>query len=1082
MPIRRVSLALGNDAKRPPFARWVGRGGLPTLPFVVCQRGPILLVSICDEIPSVAMTFTALGLQFCYVAVGGPEHLQATTRFLFSHCLVVPELNSFHFSHLPHVWKNAPFWSIVIVGREMPSIASRAIPVSMEVCRLAQEATELRKGLTSPCNVLAMVETCTPEVKAPKMVGPICTEAAHFGHISRPSFWWWFSTPECCAFPPNIAVPNVLCTMSEAGVVMEFRGKPCPKRIWFQDGFVKHSTQPFPCWPSLEHSTSQVLASMPLLEKRGTQRPPNPQDVAQMFCIPKAIAQLDMLRHVDFAKVAHGPCLALVVVSLLKLCQNALPSHIPSPWYEPRENAVRKMVAGTAFQPGVCENFPGIMTHRQVSHQALHRCALEGITFKRSESDLAAALAQVPLAALQVFWVQSQLDGRLAAVQGPEWAQQKAPGASSIAVGCQRGSGLSRFAVSPLHPPGLTKDEHIVASAQVPFPFSSDCVLDADLVFACRFMAIFGPLTRQWRLQQLRAMQKLAKVLRPWETECVDHMPPSVRAVAHTKKPMFMLICSLLLRWPDETNALRYVTGFQIVGDVEHSGLFRPLDVNCDLPTGKECLLGQSAEQNLAAMKRRVQSGLHDADLLSMTQQEISEGFAEGMFTEQQLNQKFGVGMWRPMERFIHVQSCGKLRCIDSGKKPGHNSASRESETIYTTTVDVVPAVVRHTCQLVQQFWATRGSHLPDWCDFVLGTEDMKNAYRQCPVHPHHRCCSCVAFWHPELQDVRFIVLNGLPFGLSSSVLNFNRTPALLTAMARGFCGCAVAHFFDDSGIIDLASGNGFAQAITREVHAKAGAQLDPGKSQAPAGCRTFLGLSINVAVAASEGVVEIDLKPGFREAVQADIESVFESSTLTSGQAAKLRGKFGWSASGTYGKCARGGQAPLVKRQYSDTSEILTNELRDSLQFHSLLALFVGPRQVQVLQAPLPPLRIYSDASYDLHADVVAGIGFVLFDAAASCPPIGMAGTLEPHVLGLFEQRHQQITPCEALLSVIVPHNLGSRMAGRDILWYIDNQAACQILTIGSSSQSDLCFISSLAHLLFARLNCRIFWGIHRI
>lgn len=57
------------------------------------------------------------------------------------------------------------------------------------------------------------------------------------------------------------------------------------------------------------------------------------------------------------------------------------------------------------------------------------------------------------------------------------------------------------------------------------------------------------------------------------------------------------------------------------------------------------------------------------------------------------------------------------------------------------------------------------------------------------------------------------------------------------------------------------------------------------------------------------------------------------------------------------------------------------------------------------------------------------------------------------------------------------MPHNLGSRMAGRDILWYIDNQAACQILTIGSSSQSDLCFISSLAHLLFARLNCRIFW-----
>jgi hypothetical protein len=39
---------------------------------------------------------------------------------------------------------------------------------------------------------------------------------------------------------------------------------------------------------------------------------------------------------------------------------------------------------------------------------------------------------------------------------------------------------------------------------------------------------------------------------------------------------MFMLACSLLLRWPDETNAIRFITGFQVVGDIEHTGLFRP--------------------------------------------------------------------------------------------------------------------------------------------------------------------------------------------------------------------------------------------------------------------------------------------------------------------------------------------------------------------------------------------------------------------------------------------------------------------------------------------------------------------------
>ena len=75
-----------------------------------------------------------------------------------------------------------------------------------------------------------------------------------------------------------------------------------------------------------------------------------------------------------------------------------------------------------------------------------------------------------------------------------------------------------------------------------------------------------------------------------------------------------------------------------------------------------------------------------------------------------------------------------------------------------------------------------------------------------------------------------------------------------------------------------------------------AGAELNPDKSQVPAGCRAFLGLSANLAMAACSGVVEFDL-----------------NGVLTSGQAAKLRGKFGWAASGTYGRCGRGGQAPIL-------------------------------------------------------------------------------------------------------------------------------------------------------------------------
>ena len=38
-------------------------------------------------------------------------------------------------------------------------------------------------------------------------------------------------------------------------------------------------------------------------------------------------------------------------------------------------------------------------------------------------------------------------------------------------------------------------------------------------------------------------------------------------------------------------------------------------------------------------------------------------------------------------------------------------------------------------------------------------------------------------------------------------------------------------------------------------------------------------------------------------------------------------------------------------------------------------------------------------------------------------------------------------------------------------------NQAACHLLTKGSSSQDDLCFIAFLVHLLFAKFRCRVYF-----
>ena len=82
-----------------------------------------------------------------------------------------------------------------------------------------------------------------------------------------------------------------------------------------------------------------------------------------------------------------------------------------------------------------------------LAQRMLHRCTVERVHLPTSHADLRAALAQVPLADLQVFWIHTQLHNMPAEVQGPDWSQQKEVSRSAIAAGVQRGSGLSKYAL-----------------------------------------------------------------------------------------------------------------------------------------------------------------------------------------------------------------------------------------------------------------------------------------------------------------------------------------------------------------------------------------------------------------------------------------------------------------------------------------------------------------------------------------------------------------------------------------------------------------------------------------------------------
>jgi hypothetical protein len=317
------------------------------------------------------------------------------------------------------------------------------------------------------------------------------------------------------------------------------------------------------------------------------------------------------------------------------------------------------------------------------------------------------------------------------------------------------------------------------------------------------------------------------------------------------------------------------------------------------------------------------------------------------------------------------------------------------------------------------------------------------------------------------------------PNALNNGAIGFLKKPVnrddLQVAFARRTCGVPCANFFDDIGIVDLHVSRGSGQRAISHLFGSCGLLLDSEKEQRMAVQRIFLGQCVDVGRASANGQVQFCLKPGFREDLSDFVDNILDSETCTSGTAAKLRGKAGWASSAVHGKCGRS-QAALVQRQYFDVSSELTPQLANELVFIKLLHTFVGPRQVQVLQVQQPFCRLYSDASFEPSADAPAKAGFVLFSPALA-KPLGMACTISDEFMQAFNPRQQQITPCEAALGIIATFNLCNELRHQDVIWFIDNQAACSALVKGSSSHGDLAALAAIAQLMLTKLGTRTYF-----
>ena len=146
--------------------------------------------------------------------------------------------------------------------------------------------------------------------------------------------------------------------------------------------------------------------------------------------------------------------------------------------------------------------------------------------------------------------------------------------------------------------PGLGKERHIERATGATNPFQVKLPSDPDLQYTALALALFGPGIQQWREEQRAELERALAKLEPLRKE-LDHMKSATaRAVAPDRDVAGLAFLTAILRWPDRAQARGYLEGFQVIGDIPTSKIFRQITPSCAGGPGQRFLWRSCGKRN----------------------------------------------------------------------------------------------------------------------------------------------------------------------------------------------------------------------------------------------------------------------------------------------------------------------------------------------------------------------------------------------------------------------------------------------------------------------------------------------------
>lgn len=365
-------------------------------------------------------------------------------------------------------------------------------------------------------------------------------------------------------------------------------------------------------------------------------------------CLRPAQGAGKIRRQVQNSLIGNGFHLPMIIALMCMLPQ-VLSVKIPAPVFDPVEQALCGRLQHTIWEPGRLESFPGLSTASSICRDLQDTFSdfrVEASVWAHLQSEL----DHVPLHTCQAFvaWMSSRTDDL--SQLGPTPIDARHRTALFAGLSGQRHPGSSKRGMDHLLPPGLGKTEHVDQAKALPSPFQTRDWPEQDIDFVLHAITVWQIHLPAYAAKCRRGLAQAFRALRPLDEALGVHRGESARRVAAGKRPACVAFLTALLRWPDVQQPVQLLLGYPIVGAIEHSGVFRSVPEATSLSLAE--WLGPSAIAAVDKIERSGPPRFHE-EILKVTQEEQAKGFRSQFHTRAELDQSFGRGSWRPLERFL---------------------------------------------------------------------------------------------------------------------------------------------------------------------------------------------------------------------------------------------------------------------------------------------------------------------------------------------------------------------------------------------------------------------------------------------